>query len=132
MATSPEECSLDVEKGFNAATAALSFRWGCDDVPNAVPFVPVFSLNGGAAQGSGTCGAYDINAGSVVNLTSGFLGGQNTIDFFVRGNGITDGMGLNVISFSAQPTVVTTPEPATLALVGASFLVLAAVRRRKA
>src|SRR5512137_2004280 len=36
--------------GYDPSTAALRFRWGCDDVPQtgATPFTPVLSVNGGA------------------------------------------------------------------------------------
>lgn len=119
--------------GFNALTAALAFRWGCDDVPGAVNFTPVFSLNGGATQGAGTCGGYNINAGSLVNLTSGFNGGVNTLDFFVVGNGTTDGFGLNTASFTANRLTPssTVPEPATVVLLGTGLAVIVGMRHRR-
>ena len=120
--------------GFDPTTASLSFRWGCDDVPGAVSFTPVFSLNGGSAQGSGTCGAYNIAAGTLVNLTSNFTAGVNTLDFFVVGNGITDAFGLTVAGFTAGPDTPpgdVVPEPATMGLLATGLLALAGMRRRK-
>ncbi len=120
--------------GFDPTTVSLSFRWGCDDVPTAVSFTPVFSLNGGSAQGSGTCGAYNIAGGTLVNLASNFNAGVNTIDFFVVGNGITDAFGLTVAGFTAQPGLPpgdVVPEPATMGLLATGLLSLAGVRRRK-
>ncbi len=120
--------------GFDPLTAFLSFQWGCDDVPGAVSFTPVFSLNGGATQGSGTCGGYNIAAGSVTNVTSGFGAGVNTLDYFVVGNGTTDAFGLNVLSFRAQvsgPPGDVVPEPATMGLLATGLLSIAGLRRRK-
>ena len=48
-----------------------------------------------------------------MDITSGFVAGQNVIDFYVEGNGRTDGMALNPISFTAG-----VPEPASLTLLG--------------
>ena len=118
--------------GYNPSTADLQFQWGCDDVPGAVGWTPEFSLNGGALQGAGTCGAYSL--GSTVDLNSGFVSGINTIDFLVEGNGQTDGFELSTISFTARqsgPPPTGVPEPLTLSLFGAGFAGAAALRRRR-
>lgn len=120
--------------GYDPATALLTFKWGCDDVPafSSVTFTPVYQLNGGATSGSGTCGAYAL--GSDVTINSGFGAGLNTLDFFVVGNGLTDGMVLSTVSFGATPQgTETVPEPATMALLatGLASLAGAAKRRRR-
>lgn len=95
--------------GYDAATADLEFRWASDDVPGAVGWTPAFSLNGAALQ-AGSSGAYML--GAAVGLNSGFVSGLNTIDFYVQGNGQTDGFALSTLSFTAAPV----PEPGSLLL----------------
>lgn len=125
--------------GYDAPTASLRFRWGCDDVPeNVGGFIePVFRLNGaGDWLGGGTCGHYGIydSWGSEATVT-GFKPGQNYIDFRVQGNHATNGMGLTVLSFAAEPDQFSTvPEPATVVLFASGLLGLGVVTlvRRKA
>jgi len=135
-ATNPEEAypfltfrqRFDLS-GYDPSSAALQFRWACDDVPTFFGgWVPAFSLNGGALQGQGTCGGYAL--GSTVALTSGFVAGENYIDFFVQGNSITDGFSLQTVSFTADRVNVPEPGSATLVATGISLLVAAGYRRR--
>lgn len=124
--------------GFDPSTADLKFTWGCDDVPSsgAVTWTPVFKLNGGADLGSGTCGAYTY--GSTVDLFGGFVAGINTLDFYVVGNGQTDGMKLHTESFTATTltiTPTTAPEPAATLLFATgliSIVGVVALRRKVA
>lgn len=112
--------------GYDPATADLKFRWASDDVPGAVGWMPALSLNGGALQKAGTSGAYTL--GGVVELNSGFVAGLNTLDFYVEGNGQTDGFALSRESFTAGVV----PEPASLLLMACGLGgVMAAVRRRR-
>jgi hypothetical protein len=117
--------------GYDLTTADLKFKWGCDDVPStgAVGWAPGFSLNGAALQGTGTCGTYAL--GGEIGLSSGFINGFNTLDFFVEGNGQTDGLDLANATFSASPTGGTVPEPMFLALVSAGLVGLVAMSRRR-
>ncbi|MEW5786472.1 MAG: PEP-CTERM sorting domain-containing protein [Pseudomonadota bacterium] len=96
--------------GYDASSANLQFYWGADDIPGAVGFMPQFSINGGAFQGSGTATGYAIGS-NLVDLSSGFVSGMNYIDFRVQGNYATNGMGLRVVSFTAA-----VPEPETYAM----------------
>lgn len=111
--------------GYDASTASLKFYWGCDDIPGAVGTLPVFSINGGAFQGGGTCTGYNIGS-NLVTLNSGFVAGANHIDFRVEGNYATNGMGLKVESFTAQPV----PEPGTAAMLLAGGLLGLGLRAR--
>lgn len=122
--------------GYDASSASLSFRWGCDDTPAGMGggwFMPVLAVNGGAFGEGGTCGNYSIASGPLVTLT-GFLPGENYIDFRVQGNWATNGMGLKAESFTAAPDQFsTTPEPATVMLFASGLLGLGVVTlvRRK-
>lgn len=112
--------------GYDPATVDLRFRWASDDVYSAVGWTPAISLNGSAPQMGGTSGAYAL--GDVVQLNSGFKPGLNTLDFYVEGNGQTDGFALSTQSFS----VAAVPEPSAglLMALGLGVLVAGARRRR--
>ena len=71
--------------------------------------MPAYSLNGGPLIAGTWPGGYSYNFGPTVNLSSGFVAGQNVIEFYVEGNGVTDGLAVNPISFTAG-----VPEPASL------------------
>lgn len=111
--------------GYDASSAHLQFYWGADDIPGAVPYTPQFSINGGAFQGAGTATGYNIGS-NPVDLTSGFVSGMNYIDFRVQGNYATNGMGLQVASFTAA-----VPEPATYALFLAGLGLMGGIARRR-
>lgn len=120
--------------GFDPATASLQFRWAADDSGQGFSFrgswVPSFKLNGGAfVQGNWPNGE-SYSFGPTVNLTSGFTSGLNTIDFYVQGNGETDGFALEVASFTADPAV-DVPEPATAILSVIGLAAFASIRFRR-
>lgn len=115
--------------GYNASNVDLKFYWGCDDLPQAGVTMPLFSINGGMFQGSGLCSGYEIGT-KLIDLTSGFLSGQNYIDFRVQGNYATNGMGLKVVSFSAGPGNPI-PEPSSLVIIGVGLAGLFASRHAK-
>ncbi|MBX3388555.1 MAG: hypothetical protein KF691_03775 [Phycisphaeraceae bacterium] len=95
--------------GYNPAVAALTFRWAADDSGEIIAFrgswIPAFRLNGGAfinypgSTPDHRIPTYDFSPW--ITLTKGFVAGVNTIDFYVEGNGQTDGFGLQVQSFTA-------------------------------
>lgn len=106
--------------GYKPGTANLTFRWAADDsgeiVADRGSWIPAFSLNGGAfTTYPGSTPDHRIptyNFCDWISLTSGFVEGINTIDFYVEGNGQTDGFGLQVQSFTADAV----PAPAGVAL----------------
>lgn len=114
--------------GFNPADVQLQFQWAADDSGEVFAdrghWVPKFSLNGGALVPWGTGPTYGF--GPVVSLTSGFVPGLNHIDFFVQGNGQTDGFALKALGLTANPV----PAPASVGLMLAGLGVLVARRRR--
>lgn len=118
--------------GYDAATADLQFQWAADDSGEGFAirgtWTPKFSLNGGALiAGSWPSGStYDF--GNVTDISTGFVSGLNTIDFYVEGNGVTDGFALKPIAFRAVSTNAV-PEPLTLSIFGAGLAGAAALRR---
>ena len=121
--------------GYNPATADLQFQWAADDSGQGFAargtWVPAYSLNGGPIVHGTWVGGDSYDFGPTVNLSSGFVSGQNVIDFYVEGNGVTDGFALDPLSFTAAPTVV--PEPAGLTLfwtAATSGLAYLGLRRR--
>jgi hypothetical protein len=131
-----------------ASTLQLSFQWAADDSGqiDAVrgSWRPAWSLNstdfddlnftqwgectgnsgfGIAIPSFGTGCSYELSPTVTV---SGFQPGENTMYFWVQGNGRTDGMRLA----NAQFTPV--PEPATAMLAGLGLLPLWLARRRAA
>lgn len=109
--------------GYDPSTANLTFRWAADDSGEIIlsrgSWIPCYSLNGGAfVNYLGSTSAARIPTYSFsgwTSLTSGFRPGLNTIDFYVQGNGQTDGFALEVQSFTAS---VPTPGSAALLAIG--------------
>lgn len=96
--------------GYDAATARLTIRWAADDsgeiVADRGSWIPAFSLNGGSfVNYPGSTPEHRIPTYGYCDwftVSSGFVAGLNTIDFYVEGNGQTDGFGLQVQSFTAD------------------------------
>lgn len=116
--------------GFDASTASLSFRWAADDSGEGFAdrgsWRPKFRLNGGdLIAGQWATGAtYEL--GLTTTLTEGFVAGENTLEFFVEGNGVTDGFALQTVAFTAA-----VPEPETWAMLLAGIGVMTGVLRRR-
>lgn len=107
--------------GYDPATASLTFRYAVDNDDLGV------RLNGGAATlGAGT----NYQFGGVQTLTTGFVAGLNTLTFNLTGDGTTDGLVVDVQSFTAAPTSVV-PEPGTVALTGVGLALAGVVARRR-
>jgi hypothetical protein len=98
--------------GYDAASANLTIRWAADDSGEIFAtrgsWIPAFKLNGGNfvnyAGSTPSNRLFTYNLSSPQSITSGFVAGLNTIEFYVQGNGQTDGFKLEVVNFTAVPT----------------------------
>ena len=110
-------------------------RWAADDsgeiIADRGSWIPAFSLNGGALVNyPGSTPEHRIPTYDYcdwVTISSGFVAGLNTIDFYVEGNGQTDGFGLQVQSFTAD-----VPAPAGVAVLVQGLSWIGGRRRRQA
>ena len=111
-----------------AATFDLKFTWEADDSGQGYAdrgtWVPGYSLNGAPVTHGTWADGYSYVFGPTVDIT-GFHEGVNTLSSYVEGNGITDGMQLNVVSFAS-----TVPEPGSMSLLLAGIVLLGMVARR--
>lgn len=117
---------------FDATTADLKFQWAADDSGEGFAergtWRPKFSVNGGSLVDGGWLTGNTYSYGPTIDVSSGFVAGLNHIDFYVEGNGVTDGMSLQTIGFTANPV----PEPEAYAMMLAGLGLLGFLRRRRA
>lgn len=108
--------------GYDPTTANLEFKWAADDAgldpsgswPNSGTWKPKYTLNGGSFVDGVWPGGVSYFLSDTTVISSGFVAGLNTLDFYVEGNGVTDGLLLETESFTAEPLAPgTVPEPAT-------------------
>lgn len=119
--------------GYDATTADLKFQWAADDSGQGFAargtWTPKYRLNGNSLINGTWAGGDTYNFGPTVDVSSGFVSGLNTIDFYVEGNGVTDGFALKTMGFTAQIAAV--PEPETYAMLLAGLGLLGFMARRR-
>lgn len=108
--------------GFDPSTASLQFRCAKDNDQGT------YRLNGGSFI-AGDCGT-GFQFGSTQTINTGFVAGNNILEFHVTGDGVTDGLLVSIDSFSADEVGVV-PEPATVGLLATGLLALGVGARRK-
>lgn len=121
------------QQSFNVAANevndVLTFQWAADDSGSNTleqgAWTPKFSLNNGSLVNGSWSSGNTYSLGDVTTV-SGFHEGVNTLTFYVEGNGVTDGLDLQTISFA--PAV---PEPGSTSLLAAGLGLLGMAARRK-
>lgn len=125
--------------GFDPSTASLSFQWAADDSGagssahgSAGSWKPKYRVNGGSLINGSWPTSNTYSLGLVTDVTSGFIDGVNTIDFYVQGNGVTDGFALKSLGLNADPRNPTTSVPGPLPALGliSGFLSSRKLRKR--
>ena len=103
-------------------TSGMSVTYRCarDD-----EFFSVY-LNGEPVVGA-TCPLYDLS--SSYTISSGFNNGSNTLQFNIGGNGVTDGLNVDVTDVTVPSSGV--PEPASIVLFASGLIGIAVVGRSR-
>jgi hypothetical protein len=104
-------------------TTSLSFMCAVDN------FFGGYYLNGALVSATG-CGQQASYAFlGVQTITSGFVAGENVLEFRSTGDGTTDGLIVQVTGYGTQFSNV--PEPGTVALTASGLILLAGLARRR-
>jgi hypothetical protein len=124
--------SLDLT-GYDLSAASLSFQWAADDSGEGIlsrgHWTPKYSVNGGSLINGSWPGGPTYSLGNLTVIAgSDLMAGPNTIDFYVQGNGTTDGFSLMNVSLTGVNPV---PEPATCAMLLAGLGLLGFATRRR-
>jgi prepilin-type N-terminal cleavage/methylation domain-containing protein len=107
----------------------LKFRWAADDSGSGGvqgSWVPKYTVNDGVLNNgvwNPTNNTYTLGAETII---SNLIKGVNTIDFYVQGNGTTDGMSLESLGFTiddSPPIVVKDGSSPAKAAPSAKYLV---------
>jgi hypothetical protein len=104
---------------MGASGMTLTFQCARDDA--------FFSLmlNDAVITDNAACPGYGIS--NSFTLANGFRDGMNVLQFNIGGNGVTDGLQVNITGVTNETT--TTPEPNTLLLVASGLVGLVVVGR---
>jgi hypothetical protein len=112
--------------GYDYLSTNLQFQWAADDSGEVAAargsWKPKYRLNSGLLTDGVWAPVFGAtySYGPTATLNSGFVAGTNTIDFYVEGNGTTDGFALRTMGFTADKVTVT-PEPAAMLLMGSGL-----------
>jgi hypothetical protein len=111
--------------GYDPSSAVLKFQWAADDSGIgglAGSWKPQYKVNNGILLQGAWPSDYSYDFGPQVALSNNFVSGINTIDFYVQGNGVTDGFALKSLGLTANTANNGGTEvPGSLPILGVGF-----------